>query len=126
MEKFELFVGCLGNGTTVCNKAVEIDGDFQHIAHIQPWGKVNFLVSTDKIPDDAMKKIETIAENDKKAFKNDLEQHFKSNTSGLYYKLLDNSPWDVMKQIINNRKSDTMENKIRFLCKELYNIDIEI
>lgn len=27
--KFELFCGCLGNGTTVCNKAVTENGDYK-------------------------------------------------------------------------------------------------
>lgn len=34
MAKFELFMGCLGNGVTVCNKAVTEHGDYKKIAHI--------------------------------------------------------------------------------------------
>ena len=37
--KFELFMGCLGNGITVCNSAVEESGDYKHIAHISDSGK---------------------------------------------------------------------------------------
>lgn len=37
--KFELFMCCLGNGVTVCNKAVMEYGDYKHIAHISDSGK---------------------------------------------------------------------------------------
>lgn len=30
MKKFELFMCCLGNGTTICNKAVEEYGDYKN------------------------------------------------------------------------------------------------
>lgn len=40
-EKFELFMGCLGNGITVCNKAVMEHGDYKYIAHIRETGKSN-------------------------------------------------------------------------------------
>lgn len=32
MASFELFLGCLGNGITVCNKAVMAAGDYKNIA----------------------------------------------------------------------------------------------
>lgn len=35
-QKFELFLGCPGNGTTVCNKAVMEGGDYKKVAHISP------------------------------------------------------------------------------------------
>ena len=38
--KFELFCGCLGNGTTVCNKAVTENGDYKKIAHISEGGNI--------------------------------------------------------------------------------------
>lgn len=40
MKKFELFMCCLGNGTTICNKAVEEYGDYKIIAHIADCGKI--------------------------------------------------------------------------------------
>lgn len=39
-KRFELFMGCLGNGITVCNKAVMEGGDFKKVAHISPEGEV--------------------------------------------------------------------------------------
>mgnify|MGYP006888164720 FL=1 len=38
--KFDLFMGCLGNGVTVCNKAVKENGDYKTIAHIAECGKI--------------------------------------------------------------------------------------
>ena len=31
-QNFKLFLGCLGNGVTVCNSAVMEDGDFKMVA----------------------------------------------------------------------------------------------
>lgn len=33
-RNFKLFLGCLGNGVTVCNSAVMEYGDFKKVAHI--------------------------------------------------------------------------------------------
>ena len=44
MKKFELFMGCLGNGITVCNKAVQENGDYKKIAHIGETGKIKWYV----------------------------------------------------------------------------------
>lgn len=56
--KFELFMGCLGNGITVCNKAVMECGDFKHIAHISEEGIITWYVSDDYCPPEARKRIE--------------------------------------------------------------------
>lgn len=62
MKKFELFLGCLGNGITVCNKAVMENGDYKMIAHIRETGKINWYVDpVSYIPGDALLKIEHAA-----------------------------------------------------------------
>lgn len=62
-EKFELFLGCLGNGITVCNKAVEENGDYKKIAHIAECGKITWHVNLAScVPGDALLKIEHIAD----------------------------------------------------------------
>ncbi len=40
--KYDLMFGCLGNGTTVFNKAVEISGDYKKIAHIADYGAITW------------------------------------------------------------------------------------
>lgn len=39
-KDFELFFGCFGNGTMVCNKTVEENGDYKRIAHISAGGNI--------------------------------------------------------------------------------------
>ena len=66
--KFELFCGCLGNGTTVCNKAVEENGDYKKIAHISEGGNIRLYVAESYIPAEAMKKIRAMANKAKAEF----------------------------------------------------------
>lgn len=61
MKKFELFMGCLGNGTTVCNKAVLERGDYKKIAHISEHGVVKLYVPESYIPAEAMQTIKNVA-----------------------------------------------------------------
>ncbi len=62
MKKFELFMGCLGNGITVCNKAVQENGDYKKIAHIRETGKIKWYVDpAPYVPGDALLKIEHTA-----------------------------------------------------------------
>lgn len=68
MAKFELFMGCLGNGVTVCNKAVTERGDYKKIAHISEHGVIKFYVSEDYIPADVMQRIKQSAEVNKAEF----------------------------------------------------------
>ena len=50
MKNFKLWMGCLGNGITVCNSAVEEHVDYKHIAHISNNGKIKLYVSESYIP----------------------------------------------------------------------------
>lgn len=67
-RKFELFYGYLGNGTTVCNKAVEENGDYKKIAHISEGGNIRLYVAESYIPAEAMEKIKAMANRDKAEF----------------------------------------------------------
>ena len=60
--KFELFCGCLGNGTTVCNKAVTENGDYKKIAHISEGGNIRLYVDESYIPAAEMKKNQSDGE----------------------------------------------------------------
>lgn len=66
--KFELWFGCLGNGTTVCNKAVTENGDYKKIAHISEGGNIRLYVAESYIPTADMEKIKAIASRDKAEF----------------------------------------------------------
>lgn len=76
MEKFELFMGCFGNGTTVCNKAIENFGDYLQVAHISESGKIRWYVPSSTIPGDALLKIE----------------HYANTTAANFWKRFDSLP----------------------------------
>ena len=61
-QNFKLFLGCLGNGVTVCNSAVMEDGDFKMVAHISNEGKITWYVGEDYPPADALASIRACAE----------------------------------------------------------------
>lgn len=64
-KNFELFLGCLGNGVTVCNSAVMEDGDFKKVAHISNEGKITWYVGEDYPPADALASIRACAEQER-------------------------------------------------------------
>ena len=68
MRKFELFLCCLGNGTTVCNKAVEEHGDYKTVAHIADCGKITWYVEPHTIPADALDRIKKCADDSAERF----------------------------------------------------------
>ena len=74
MKKFELFMGCLGNGVTVCNKAITVNGDYKHIAHISIDGQITYYVDKNKIPPSELLKIEQVAEKDKTEYNRKIKQ----------------------------------------------------
>ena len=86
MKNFKLWMGCLGNGITVCNSAVEINGEYKHIAHISDSGKIKLYVSESYIPVDDMRRIEQTAAEQRKTFLNEWN---KQPDIEKYEKLLD-------------------------------------
>ena len=67
-NKFELFLGCLGNGTTVRNKAILENGDYKTIAHISDHGVIKYYVRESSIPNDALEKIKRVTNNSRENF----------------------------------------------------------
>ena len=64
-RNFKLFLGCLGNGVTVCNSAVMENGDFKMVAHISDEGKITWYVGEDYPPADALASIRACAEQER-------------------------------------------------------------
>ena len=73
-KKFELFIGYLGNGATVCNKAVCENGDYKQIAHISEAGNIKYYVPVDYIPGDALLRIEHLADTHRENTKQRLDR----------------------------------------------------
>lgn len=65
---FELFMGCLGNGVTICNKKVTEHGDYKKVGHISENGKIKYYVPEGYIPDDGMRRIKNVAERQRQKF----------------------------------------------------------
>ena len=86
MKNFKLWIGCLGNGITVCNSAVEEHGDYKHIAHISDSGKIKLYVSKSYIPVEDMRRIEQTAAEKRKTFLNEWN---KQSDARKFEKLLD-------------------------------------
>ena len=61
--EYDIGMGYLGNGLTVWNRAVEVNGDYQNIAHISPEGEITFYVQD--LPQSVVKRIEKVAEREK-------------------------------------------------------------
>ena len=61
--QYDIGMGYLGNGLTVWNRAVEVNGDYQNIAHISPEGEITFYVQD--LPQSVVERIRQVAEREK-------------------------------------------------------------
>ena len=96
-KNFELFVGCLGNGTTVCNKAVMENGDYKMIAHISEGGRIRWYIKNPEsyVPEDAMKIIQGWADSAKKNF---MEKWDRLQDIDKYGIIFDTIPYSLLLQ----------------------------
>lgn len=116
MKKFELFMGCLGNGITVCNKAVMEHGDYKYIAHIRETGKIKWYVNPSSyVPGDALLKIEHTANVQAEKW----EKWFSTMSEIKQYEfLIDRIPLNDFLEIVN-RKDLSLWQKIQ-IAKQAY------
>lgn len=102
MKNFDLFLGCLGNGITVCNKAVLEYGDYKRVAHISPAGNISLYVSPDYIPAADMEKIRAAASRSKAEFL----QRFELLPDAVQYeKILDALPTSALLEYFRDCRS---------------------
>lgn len=120
-NKFELFLGCLGNGTTVCNKAVIENGDYKTIAHISEHGVIKFYVPENYIPDEAMQKIKSIAAKDKEKF---LETWDKKSTLEKYRHMMEiptiGCGLNAFQMINMENKNLSLEEKVKLMEEKFF------
>lgn len=117
MKKFELFLGCLGNGTTVCNKAVEENGDYKTIAHISEGGNIRWYVKESYVPADAMKTIQEVAARDKAEF----QKRFESLSDiEQYGEIVEGVSYDKFMEILDDKRP--LVEKLPDLRKYYYSI----
>lgn len=89
MKKFELFMCYLGNGLTVCNKAVEEHGEYQHVAHISNAGNIKWYIPVASIPGPDLLRIEHVADVMAQRFKQATEREIAANKARAYYLMCD-------------------------------------
>lgn len=116
MKKFELFMGCLGNGITVCNKAVMENGDYKTISHIAECGKITWYVNPSTyIPDSELLKIEHEANAQGEKW----EKWLTSMPEIKQYEyLLDNAPHAAFMHVVH--MDGKLGDKIQYLKSALY------
>ena len=119
MSNFELFMGCLGNGLTVCNKAVEEHGDYKQIAHISNAGNIQFHVPVTSIPGLALMRIEHTANAMYENVKQAIERDLSADKARTYFRMLDALPYSVYKRFTDETQGESDETKIEKL-KALY------
>ncbi len=107
-KKFELFMGCLGNGITVCNKAAEEYGDYKTIAHIGNNGKIKWYVSEDYTPEEDKKRIERAVQEQREKY---LKWWNKFSVVEKYERLLDMVSHSIFMEIVRD-KENTIEQKV--------------
>lgn len=99
--KFELFFGCLGNGTTVCNKAVTENGDYKKIAHISEGGNIRLYVAESYIPTEAMENIKAMANRDKAEYMKRFESLAEAEQYG---KILDRVQHQKFMEFVGDKR----------------------
>lgn len=116
MKKFDLFMGCLGNGITVCNKSVIENGDYKKIAHIAEYGKITWYVNVPSyVPGPELLKIEHTANVQSEKW----EEWLASMPEIKQYEyLLDNAPHATFMHAIN--MGGEIWDKIQYLKSVLY------
>jgi len=119
MANFELFMGCLGNGLTVCNKAVMEHNDYKQIAHISPAGNIKWYVPVGYVPGPDLLRIEHTADAMYHNFKSALERDLAADKSRTYFRMLDELSYSQYKEFTKSTKDDPEETKIEKL-KALY------
>lgn len=115
MKRFELFMCCMGNGITVCNKAVQEYGDYKVIAHIANCGKIKWYVDPAKyVPGPALLKIEHAANVQHETWVNWLHSMPQRKQ---YEKMVDTVPLNICLYVSN---LDNMTDKLAYLEKYCY------
>lgn len=111
-NNFKLWLGCFGNGITVCNSAVEHNGEYKRVAHISNEGKIKLYVSENYIPVEDMQKIRQVAEQQKAEFL----KHWNVLTDiQKYGKLLDDYVSHADFMSVCNDKSLDLSEKVKRL-----------
>ena len=114
-QKFELFMGCFGNGTTVCNKAIESHGEYAKVAHISNDGHIAWYVEPTSIPGDALLRIEHCAKVSAEKFQ---KWFSELPVTSQYQYLLDRAPHQVFMTV--TQMSCDIKNKVKYILDSMH------
>lgn len=109
---FELFMCCLGNGITVCNKAVCENNDYKTVAHISPAGNITYFVRAGYIPADDLERIEKAAAENRADFLVELRKLMKFDLTRAYLVMLNSLT--ISELIEFNKKQNGVPMRERF------------
>ena len=112
MRKFELFMGRLGNGVTVCNSAVQEHGDYKMIAHIAECGKIKWYIDPHTVPADDLERIERTAAEEREDWEKRLSSIGESRAYGY---LLERVPHADFMHVVRDMKGTGMAKQIEYL-----------
>lgn len=119
MANFELFMGCLGNGLTVCNKAVMEHGDYKQIAHISPAGNIKWYIPVSSVPGPDLLRIEHTADAMYHNFKSALDRDISADKARTYFRMLNALSVAELLDFTNATHGESDDTKIEKL-KTLY------
>ena len=119
MANFELFMCCLGNGLTVCNKAVMEHNDYKQIAHISPAGNIKWYVPVGYVPGPDLLRIEHTADAMYHNFKSALERDLAADKARAYFRMLNALSVPEILDFTNATYGESDDTKIEKL-KTLY------
>lgn len=118
---FELFGGCLGNGTTVCNKAVKENGDYKTIAHISNGGTIKWYIKNPEsyVPEKDMLIIKGWSDSAREKFMTEWE---RLTDIEKYEIIFDNVPYSALLQspLAEQLKACTDLHKKVLLLEKIY------
>lgn len=107
-RKFEMFMGCFGNGTVIANKAIMEHGDYKNVCWISPAGNIKWYVDMGYVPDEDRKRIFEAAEQGKRSF---MEWFNNLSVEEQYSQMLRvNSP--VVMDILSDKNDLPMGQKV--------------
>jgi len=119
MTRSDLFLGCLGNGITVCDKSREEYGDYKRIAHIRESGIIKWYIDSSTLPADVLGAIISHADRQHQAF---LARFNSMSPINQYASLADHA---TLTDLLAALKEPTIERRISYLFARQLDRDAE-
>lgn len=112
-------MGYLGNGCTICNKAVYENGDYKTIGHISNAGNIKLYVKPEYIPENAMSHIKETAERHKEKTISYLDSmlNHEYGYSRILDEICDYTPFNVWHTLLDQIRDKNQSDKVDMIKK---------